>query len=584
MMFLILPVFAFCAENKALDLEPIVIARLKPYFLNSFSLKADDFWASPVECLSNLPIDLQSRSLGKGIQTDFSLRGSNFQGVLVLLNGQRINDPQTGHYNSDIPLTKEDIQSIDLIPGISSSLFGPDAIGGAINFLTKRPQGRKLVLEGSYGSFNTKAGLLSFTEKIKDLSFRVSSEYARSSGFRYDTDFKKYTSSFTSFWDAPFGGLNLNFGFQDKEFGAFDFYTPGLGYPSREWTKTYLLDAGLNLEKGGLAIKPNFLWRRHKDKFMLDRTGIRSKHLSQHRSDMYTPNIYFQKQSSLLGNFGAGLEYGREEIHSTNLGKRYRDHASIFFDDTKDINQKFSLGSSFRIDDFQGFDTAYTGSANLKYRIREGGALTLSIASSMRIPNFTELYYNDPVSVGDPNLGSEKAVNYQLGYDHKREDLSFGAAFFFREEKDMIDWVKREPSQPKWQAQNITQAGVFGLESYFKYDINKYIGLYSNYAYINKNIDDRGYLYKYGQNYCRHLANLVLNFNLPWGGQSLALNYKQKPGRSGWFILNSHSSLNIQKNSQIFLDITNILGVEYEEITGIPQPGRAIEGGIRFQW
>jgi len=114
-IFLALSGHAFCAQNQSLDLEPIVILRPKSYFLNSFSLKAKDFSASPVESLRNLPIDLQSRSPAKGIQTDFSLRGSNFQGVLFLLNGQRINDPQTGHHNADFPFTQADIEKIPRI-------------------------------------------------------------------------------------------------------------------------------------------------------------------------------------------------------------------------------------------------------------------------------------------------------------------------------------------------------------------------------------------------------------------------------------------------------------------------------------
>jgi outer membrane cobalamin receptor len=76
----------------------------------------------------------------------------------------------------------------------------------------------------------------------------------------------------------------------------------------------------------------------------------------------------------------------------------------------------------------------------------------------------------------------------------------------------------------------------------------------------------------------------MLNFNLPCGVQSLALTYKEKPDLGSWFLLSSHFSCNIHKNAEIFLDITNVLDVEYEEIAGIPQPRRSFAGGIRFQW
>ena len=110
---------AFCDEDSSLDLEPIIITKsnihlASPYSLDSDSLKNLPFtsWA---EALTFTPLDLQSRTLKAGIQTDFSLRGSTYQGVLVLIDGQRVNDPKLGHYNCDLPLTREDIQMIDLI-------------------------------------------------------------------------------------------------------------------------------------------------------------------------------------------------------------------------------------------------------------------------------------------------------------------------------------------------------------------------------------------------------------------------------------------------------------------------------------
>lgn len=578
--------FAFCAQSE--DLERIVISKSRQHLLGTYSIEPQDLeglaFDSAVEALNIFPLDLQSRSPKGGIQTDFSLRGSNYQGVLFLVDGQRINDPQTGHHNSDIPLTKEDIVKIELIPGVASSLFGPDAIGGAVNFFTKKPKEKKCVLESSHGSFNTKSGLFSLTERIKDFGIRVSSEFEQSGGFSYDTDFTKYTATLSSALDVPYGEFNLDFGYQQKEFGAYDFYTPGSGYPSREWTKTYLLNAGFKADNAGLLIKPNFLWRRHFDKFMLDETGLRTKYLNQHRTDMYTPNIYFQKQMGFLGTTGLGLEYGEECIRSTNLGKHKRSHESIFFDDSKDLTSKLSLGLSGRLDDFDSFGQAYTGSINFRYRLFNEAGLICGVGRSIRIPTFTELYYNDPTTVGDPNLLEEKVLNYHVGCEFKKEEMSGGITFFVRQEDDMIDWIKHTPLQAKWQAQNIKGAQVLGIEDHLKLKINKYLTLDSNYTYVNKQADGQGYLYKYGPNYIKHLFNAVFSFNLPFGVQGIELTYKKKPARDGWFLLNTRLSYNLNKRLQIFLKATNLLGVKYEEIVGIPQPGRWVEGGVRFDW
>ena len=64
-------------------------------------------------------------------QADLSLRGSGFEQVLVLIDGVPVNDPQTGHHNLDLPITIDDIKSIEILPGIASSIHGPGAFAPA---------------------------------------------------------------------------------------------------------------------------------------------------------------------------------------------------------------------------------------------------------------------------------------------------------------------------------------------------------------------------------------------------------------------------------------------------------------------
>ena len=579
---------AFVNQGLSFDLEPIIITKSNIHLVNPYSLESDSLknlpFTSWIEALTFSPLDLQSRTLKAGIQTDFSLRGSTYQGVLVLIDGQRVNDPKLGHYNCDLPLTREDIQRIEVIPGVGSSIFGPDAIGGAINIILKKPQEKKKILEASFGSYQTKSGIFSITEKKDNLGVRFSLERQESNGFYYDTDFKKFTTTLNSSLDITDGEFNIDLGYLEKEFGAYDFYTPGLGYPSREWIKTYLLNAGFNLDKGGLIIKPNFTWRRHYDKFMLDKTYLRSRFLNHHRSDVYTPNIYFQNQIKSLGMVGFGFEYGEERINSTVLGKHNRDHKSIFMDNSKDLTPKLSLGLSIRTDDYDGFDQTYAGSLNFRYKISGEYSLHFGLSRSIRIPTFHELYYDDPISTGNAGLSCEKSLNYESGFDYKKERLSTGTTFFLRQEDDFIDWIKRTSTQTKWQAENITGAEVSGIENYLRWGINQNLTLDSNYTYINKRIDDQGYLYKYGPNYIKHLINTTLNFTLPFGIQSIGFTYKKKPVRDGWFLLNTHFSYKLNKNSHLFLNTTNLLNEEYQEIEGIPQPGRWVEAGLRIEW
>jgi len=578
---------SFSFQGSPKDLETLVIIKQKQHLLNNYSTDPGQSSAfnyqSRLEDLSAMPVDLQSRSLRSGIQADFSLRGSTFQQVLILLNGQRINDPQTAHHNSDIPFTKADIKKIEVIPGASSSLFGPDAIGGAINFALTAPKKNKILWEFGAGNQRNGYGLFSLSDKVKDLGFRVSVEDAQSRGFREDTDFKKFTASLNTLLDLPGGPWENNFGYQEKEFGAYDFYTPGLGYPSWERTKTYLLNSGLTLNSSDLLIKPNFLWRRHFDKFVLDKTQIRSTSVNNHHTDMFTPSIYFQKEMGSFGKAGLGLEWGQERIISSNMGKHTRDHKSIFLDNSAGIGQSWDLGSSLRLDDFSGFNIEYTGSLSAKFKLTTESAFNFGISKNMRVPSFTELYYSDSTTIGNVDLAAENAWNYQLGFEYKEEGFASGLVIFSRQEKEMIDWV-RSGSAQKWQARNFTSDNVFGVEYSLHKKFNRLFSLDANYTYTDKNIDNQGYLYKYGPNYAQHLVNTVFSLNLPFGQQELGFNFKKRPCRRGWWLMNFGLNYNLTQNAKVFLNSTNFLNVEYQDIEGIAQAGRYIEAGLRLEW
>jgi len=587
LLFMAFSVLSFAEETNTI-FQRIVVTKNRAAETGIYSLTQNSLqqlpFNSPVEALSITLLNLQARSPVNSIQADFSLRGSNFQGVSVLINGQRINDPQTGHHNSDIPLTKEDILNIDVLSGVSSLGFGPDAIGGAVNFVTKRPEERKVVLELSGGEYGSFGQLFSVSDKIRNLGLRFSVENSGSKGFSEDTDFKKFTAGMVSSLDLPSGSFDLDFGYQEKEFGAYDFYTPGMGYPSKEWTRTYLLNSSLNINKGDLIIKPKFLWRRHFDKFMLDKTQVRSNYLARHHTDIYTPGVYFNKRDTLLGNLGLGLEYTEEKIKSTSLGKHSRNQESIFIDDDYRINDLVSLNSVFRIDNYDGKDISYTGAAKLLFEIKEASFVHLGISRAMRIPSFTELYYDDPTTVGNPVLSPEKSLTYEAGYAYRQSKFSLSSVIFLREEDGFIDWVKPSPAQARWEAANISSSVVFGVEENIQYEFCRWLSLKANYAYTNRTKDDNGYLYKYGDNYSRHLTSLISIFRFGFGSQEMGFTYKKTPSRNGWILVHARLNYNLNRHSKFFLSANNIFNVEYQEISGIPSPGRWVEGGLRLEW
>lgn len=81
-------------------------------------------------------IEVQARN-GFGAQGDISMRGATFTQVQVLVNGMKLNDPLTGHFNSYIPVSPIEIERVEVLRGAASAIYGADAVGGIINIITK---------------------------------------------------------------------------------------------------------------------------------------------------------------------------------------------------------------------------------------------------------------------------------------------------------------------------------------------------------------------------------------------------------------------------------------------------------------
>ena len=84
-----------------------------------------------------LGVDAQSRSAA---QADLALRGSTFNQVVVLVDGVRVSDVQSGHYALDLAVPLAMIERIEILRGTGSAMYGSDAIGGVVNIAEPVPR------------------------------------------------------------------------------------------------------------------------------------------------------------------------------------------------------------------------------------------------------------------------------------------------------------------------------------------------------------------------------------------------------------------------------------------------------------
>ncbi|MCH5716518.1 TonB-dependent receptor [Niabella hibiscisoli] len=108
---------------------------------NIMIVRGEDISKLPVHSLDELlkyipGVEVQSRG-PQGAQSDISIRGGTYQQVLVILDGLRLNDPNTGHFSAYIPITPAQIDRIEVLKGASAAIYGSDAVGGVINIITR---------------------------------------------------------------------------------------------------------------------------------------------------------------------------------------------------------------------------------------------------------------------------------------------------------------------------------------------------------------------------------------------------------------------------------------------------------------
>lgn len=536
-----------------------------------------------MQSVVNTPLDLlrldpslnvQGRG-PNGIQTDLGIRGSTFGQTLVLLDGLRLNDAQSGHHSMDLPVPLESLERIEVLRGSGSTLYGSDAIGGVVNFITRKPDAFQARLQGALGNFgvNQERGAFSFAGSRWSQQISASRDF--SSGFMPNRDYRNLTLATTSRIRSNAGWSTVNLGYADKPFGADQFYG---NYPSWENTKTWFAGARQEL---GSKTAASFAYRRHSDWYVLYRDQP-ERYQNHHATE------HFQASIQRHENFGDNVRlcYGadglRDSIDSTNLGSHRRGRGAVFTSLDVRALKRFSFTAGFREEFYGGGNRQFSPSVSAGYWISQNWKLRASASRAYRLPTYTELYYTDPANIGNPNLRPESAWGYEGGVTFQRGIWHADAAVFQRREKDGIDYVRATPADI-WRAANIHQLHFTGIEASAGVKLKRnqtldfgYTGLKGTEAALS------GLQSKYVFNYPVHSGFVQWMGELPMHITGrLRVGALERLGRDPYGLLDiylAHTAHRVQP----FIQFTNLTDTRYQEIVGIVMPGRAVVGGMQL--
>ena len=524
-------------------------------------------------------VDVRARG-SRGVQTDFAVRGANFGQMLVLVDGIRLNDAQSGHHNGDIPVALDDVERIEILHGPGSALFGADAFGGTVNVITRRSVERP-TLHVQGGSFGLASGRGEAGFERGSLRQTVGVASERSSGFMYDRDYASVIArGRTSVGDTS----SVSFAFLRKEFGANNFY--GGNAPSREWTNQALLSGDHQFAAtAGWTLTARGSYRTHGDHFIFNQTNPALSD-NRHRTHAVLGELAASRRVR-AGSVTVGVESGGDWIRSTNLGDHDLNRVSAFGEWRQEIGRRVQLDGALRVDRYSQFGASWNPSAGIGWWVADAVRLRASAARAFRVPTFTERYYSDPANLARADVGPETAWAGEGGADvFLHGGWMLQATFFGRADSDVIDWL-RPTVTDRWQTYNVRDVGTLGFEIGARKTFAR--GAFVNLQFTGVDLDAAAVtqLSKYVLDYAPRSFTAAGLLPLP-GAFSVAprIEYRRRSrpaGTSDYVLLDMRVSKRVSRFGDVYVEGSNLFDREYQEIAGVSMPGATVAVGLALR-
>ena len=581
------------SQEKTQELDSIVINSTRislPFKKNSRTINiitAKDIKNSAATNVADLlqqvtGVDVRRRGTGGG-QSDLYIRGGGFDQTLLLIDGIKMDDAQTGHHTMNAALPIEVIERIEIIKGPAARIFGQNAFTGAINIVTKKRLNNKVSINVEAGSFGQLNGSVTLGKETENSSIIAHVGALTSDGYRNNSDYNNQNYFLKGIFNKKKQPIEVIATFFDKKFGAENFYTTNVTFNEYEETQNSLIGVSTTFKSNKFNVTPRIYWRRGQDMFLLRRDDpgfYRNFHITN-KIGVETNASY----TSDIGITGFGVDFSRFSIQSNNLGERVRTMANFF------LEHRFKLGSfditpgiaatyfsDFKFNAFPGLDIG----VQISDKVRLYG----NVGYTFRAPTFTDLYYSDPATSGNPNLEPEKAFAQEIGLKYSDDKFSGSLAIFNRDSEDLIDYVRQNTSVNIFTAANIAEVSTQGIEfeSAYNFKMNNYNQTITfGYTYLNDDILDQNKdLSRYSLNTLKH--QLITRFTSQlFKNVRQNIIYKHAERTVGTSYNVWDASLIVDFNKFTFsLTANNIFNAEYIESGFVQMPPSNVLFGLRY--
>jgi len=551
---------------------------------------------SPTAVFADEPLVLIN-SQGRGAQNDLTIRGSSFSGAGLSLAGVALHNPQTEHFNLELPFPMVLLTPPERLTGAEQQrAVDGHAIGTlSLDFRPLEPIARLQIGAGererNWQDFLYQTSLRAESQAdLWGLSLFGVREEDSALDYR-DNDLERLSGGAHLQWRNRAGQADLAVGSQQKKFGARGYYGVASNWPAQEQiTDTLGVFSAVRGDRNGGYRRLSIQGRSLEDDYRLFLSSpvVYENH---HRSIVWS--AFADGHQPVHGEWALDWRVGAEDeaLKSNRLGNHRRSRGVLLLM-PEWARRRIKIFGGDKLELFTDDEPAHLPQAGIEYACLEAVQLYGTYSETVRQPSFTELNYESPGSLGNRGLRRQETRNAEAGVRGAHGAAAWHAAAFISISEHTVDWAKPDPTSPRWEALDLGRVETRGVELESRYWDEPLSGSLG-YTFLSKSSAVDPYASRYVLDFPEHLLKCsgTVRLNAQWrltGSQGLRWQTRN-PAHSGrrWG-LPATASVHWAPRLVKFLDLSmtaeNLWGDDFESYPGLPAAPRRVSLAATFLW